>query len=131
MLGLEKRVDAIRQMQGAEDVEPETPARNSARTGIMLALVGILAAAAVYIAVEGKYSAKMNEYESKLAALDSRLAEAVNAPRDMARKVIATNTLGEVSQKVDSLKGQLDASYQERLAKVDELIKSMQKDVSK
>lgn len=131
MLGLEKRVDAIRQMQGSEDVEPDTPARNSARTGIMLALVGILAAVAVYIAVEGKYSAKMNDYEAKLAAMDAKVAEAVNAPRDMARKVIAVNTLGEVSQKVDSLKGQLDASYQERLAKIDEMVKSIQKDMGK
>ena len=131
MLGLEKRVDAIRQMQGDEGVEPEGPGRATANMGIMLALVAMLVAVGVYFMVEGKYSAKMSAYEARMAAVEAKAAEAMNAPKEMARKVIVTNTLGEVSQKVDMLKGQLDASYQERLARIEQDLKSMQQDLAK
>lgn len=131
MLGLEKRVDAIRQMQGSEGTEPQGPGRSAATMGIMLALVAILAAAGVYFAVEAKFGAKINEYEARLSAAESKALEAMNAPRAMAQKVIVSNTLGELTHKVGVLKGQLDASYQERLAKVEEMLKSIEKDVAK
>ncbi|GFK93150.1 hypothetical protein NNJEOMEG_00981 [Fundidesulfovibrio magnetotacticus] len=131
MLGLEKRVDAIREMQGSENVEPDTPASNSARTGIMLALVAILVAAAVYLALEGKYSAKMTAYEGRIAAMETKVAEASNAPRELARKMIAQGVVGEMTTKATQLKTQLDASYQERLAKVEETLKSIQQDLAK
>ena len=131
MLGLEKRIDAVREMQGAEKTEPHGPARDAANMGIMLALVAMLVAAGVYFAVEGKYTGKMNDYDIRMAAMEAKVAEAMNAPKDMAKKVIAASILTEVSQKVGTLKGQMDASYQERLAKVEEMLKSIQQDVSK
>jgi len=131
MLGLEKRVDAIRQMQGDEGTEPQGPGRSASTMGIMLALVAILAAAGVYFAVEAKFGAKMNAYEARISAAEAKALEAMNAPKAMAQKVIVSNTLGEVTHKVGMLKGQLDASYQERLAKVEEMLKSIQQDVAK
>jgi len=130
MLGLEKRVDAIRQMQGSEGVEPESPARNSARMAIMLALAAILMAVGVFVVIDQRYSAKMAAYESRLASNDARLTEALKAPADMAKKIIAANTLGELSQKVESLKAQLDASQQEKLAKIEALVADMRKDLA-
>ncbi len=131
MLGLEKKVDAIRQMQGDEGTEPQWPGRSTATMGIMLALVAIVVAVGVYFAVDGKYASRLAAYDTRMAGMESRMTEAVKAPTEMARKIVAGNTLGEVSQKVDSLKGQLDATYQERLVKIDELVKSIQKDMAK
>ena len=131
MLGVEKRVDAIRQMQGDTKTEPHGPAKSAANTGIMLALVAIVVAGAVYFMLDNKYSAKLSRYESRMMGMEARVTEAMNAPKDMARKLIVANTLSEVANKVDMLKGQLDVSYQERLAKVEDLLKSMQQDVSK
>uniref|UniRef100_A0A7C3W8U5 Uncharacterized protein n=1 Tax=Fundidesulfovibrio putealis TaxID=270496 RepID=A0A7C3W8U5_9BACT len=132
MLGLEKRVDAIRQAQGIEGNEPQGPVKNTANMGVMLALIGILAAVVVYIAVEGKYSGIINSYNERMAAMEAKVAEAANAPRDMARKVIVASTLGEMSQKVNQLKGQLPApDQQDKLGKIDEMLKSLQQDVSK
>jgi len=131
MLGLEKRIDAVREMQGSESLEPDTPASNAARTGIMLALVAILAAAAVYLALEGKYSAKLITYETRMAAMEAKVAEASNAPREMARKMIAQGVVGEMSTKAAQLKANLDASYAERLGKVEETLKSIQQDLAK
>lgn len=131
MLGLEKRIDAVREMQGAGEVKPETPAGASARTAIMMAIIAILAALASYVAIEGRYSGKLAAYEARLSAAETMAAEAANSPRDMARKMIAANTLGELSQKVTALKGQVDASAQERLAKIEELVASLQKDLAK
>jgi len=131
MLGLEKRIDAVREMQGADKTEPHGPARAAANMGIMLALVAIVVAGGVYFAVESKYSDKMSNYDNRIAAMEAKVTEAMNAPKDMARKVIVASTLTDVSHKVGTLKGQLDASYQERLAKVEEMLKSIQQDVSK
>lgn len=131
MLGLEKKVDAIRQMQGAEETEPQWPGRSAATMGIMLALVAIVVAVGVYFGVDGKYSGRLADYETRVAAMETRMAEAMKSPAEIARKMVVANTLGEVSQKVDGLKGHLDASYQERLAKIDELVKSIQKDIAK
>jgi len=131
MLGLEKRIDAVREMQGANKTEPHGPARSAATTGIMLALVAIVVAFGVYVSLEGKYALKMSDYDTRMAAMEAKVTEAMNAPRDMARKVIVANTLSEVSHKVGTLKGQLDASYQERLAKVEEMLKSIQQEVAK
>lgn len=131
MLGLEKRVDTIRELEGATETESQGPAKSAANMGIGLALVAIVAAVAVYFFVDSKYASKMSAYESRLASMDARVTEAMNAPREMARKVIVSNSLSEISHKVDMLKGQMDAQYQERLAKVDEMLKSIQQDVSK
>lgn len=131
MLGLEKRIDAVREMQGSEKTEPHGPARDAANMGIMLALVAIVVAGGVYFAVESKYSDKISNYDNRIAIMEAKVTEAMNAPKDMARKVIVASTLTDVSHKVGTLKGQLDASYQERLAKVEEMLKSIQQDVSK
>lgn len=130
MLGLEKRIDAVREMQGSEDLEPDTPASNSARTGIMLALVAILVAAVVYGVLEGKYSAKLSDHAARMAAMEAKVAEATEAPKEIARKMIATGIVGDMTSKTAQLKSQLDASYQERLAKVDEILKTIQQDLS-
>ena len=131
MLGLEKRIDAVREMQGAEDVKPETAAGASARTGIMLGLIAILVAFGAYVAIEGRYSGKLAAYETRLAAAEAKASEAADAPREMARKMIVANTLDDVSQKVTTLKGQLDAPYQERLVMVEELLRSLRQDLAR
>jgi hypothetical protein len=131
MLGLEKRLDAIREMQGETGTEATGPAKSAANTGIMLALAAMVVAVTVYFGVDGKYAGKMVANDARIAVLEAKLAEAVNAPRDMARKVIVVNTLGEMSQKVESLKGNLDASYHERLGKIDEMLKALKQDLSK
>lgn len=133
MLGLEKRVDAMRQMYGEapseELLEKTSSAKNTASTGVMLALVAIVAALLAYFVLDGKYSAKTAAYEARMAVMEIKVAEAVNAPKEMAKRVITANTLAEVSHKVDQLKGSMDAAYQERLAKIDEMVKALQQEM--
>ena len=131
MLGLEKRIDAMRDMQGISGTESQSPAKSTATMGIMLALVAIVVAVGVYFAVDGKYAGKLSASEARLAAMEAKVAEAVNAPKEMARKAIAANNLDEMALKVNQLKGQLEAAQQEKLAKIDELVKSLQADIAK
>lgn len=130
MLGLEKRIDAMREMQGSNATEANNPTKATATTGIMLALVALVAAVAVYFAVDGKYAGKVLVYDAKIAAMEAKVAEAMNAPKEMAKKVIVSNTVEEMTHKVSQLKGQLEsAAHQEKLAKIDELLKSIQADL--
>ena len=133
MLGLEKRVETMRQMYGEapseELLEKASSAKNAASTGVLLALVAIVAALVAYFVLDVKYSAKTAAYEARMATMEGKVAEAISAPKEMAKRVIAINTLTEVSHKVDQLKANLDAGYQERLAKIDEMVKALQQDV--
>ena len=129
MLGLEKRVDALREMQGADRTETEGPAKTTATTGIMLALVALVAAIGVYFAVDGKYAGKITAYETRINAMESKVADAMNAPKEMARKVIVANMVEDMSHKVAQLKGQVEGPAQEKLAKMEELIKGLQADI--
>lgn len=130
MLGLEKRIDAVREMQGSTTTEAESPSKTASTTGIMLALVAICVAIAVYFAVDGKYAGKIVAYDARMAAMEAKVTEAMNAPKEMAKKVIVSNTVEEMTHKVTQLKGQLEGpAYQEKLAKVDELLKSIQADI--
>lgn len=133
MLGMEKRVESLRQMWGEapseELLDKAAPAKSGVTTAVMLALVGILAAVAVYVVLDSRYTAKSLAYESRLASMDRRVAEAVAAPKDIARRLIVANTLTEISAKVDQLKGNMDPAYQERLGRIDEMVKGMQQDM--
>ncbi len=133
MLGLEKRVESMRQMYGdtpgQESTERSSPAKSAANMGVLLALVAIIGALLAYFVLDAKYSAKLAAYDARMAAMDARVMEAVNAPREMAKRVITANTLTEVTHKVDQLKGTMDAAYQERLAKIDEMVKALQQEM--
>ena len=133
MLGLEKRVETMRQMYGDapgdDSTEKTSAAKSAANTGVLLALVAIVAALLAYFVLDTRYSAKIAAYDARLAAMDARVAEAAKAPGDMAKRVITASTLTEVTHKVNQLKGTMDAAYQERLAKIEEMVKALQQDM--
>lgn len=143
MLGLEKRVEAVRQMYTEA---PETPEDRAAQakadsaastpgsTGVMLALGAIAVALGVYFVLDAKYDAKLAQaaasYEARLAVMESRVAEAMNAPREMARKLIVTNALTEVSHKVEQIKGNVEAQAQkDKLGRIEAAIKELQQEL--
>jgi len=133
MLGLEKRVDTMRQMYGEapseELLEKSGATKSSATIGVMLALVAIVAALAVYFVLDVRYSAKVAASDARLAAMEGKVSEALAAPQEMARRVIVLNTLGEISAKVEQLRGNMDPAHQEQLDRMDAMAKALQQEL--
>ncbi|GAB6039065.1 hypothetical protein JCM15519_36240 [Fundidesulfovibrio butyratiphilus] len=134
MLGLEKRIAAVRQMCGAGPGDPEKGGKDGKGPGsaaFVLAMVAIIVALVTYFALDNRYSAKLEaltaNYEARLGVLEDKIA----APQELAKKILVKNALTEVSQKLDQVKGLVPADQQAKVAKVVDMVKALQQESGK
>lgn len=135
MLGLEKRIAAVRQMCGAGPGDPEKGGKEgkggSGSAAMVLALVAIVVALVTYFALDNRYSAKLEaltaNYEARLGVLEDKIA----APQEMAKKFMVTNSLTTISQKLDQVKGLVPADQQAKVAKLADMVKALQQESAK
>lgn len=138
MLGMEKKVRALY----GDDVEskvnnPVVEAKetaNSARAGLVIALLAVIMALGVYVALDAKLTTvaqSVADVPAKVAAMDAKVAAFENLPATI-RKQMAADRVAEFAASAERLAAGLDTPEQKAaLAKISEMARELQANVAK
>ncbi len=138
MLGMEKKVRALY----GDDVEskvnnPVVEAKetaNSARAGLVIALLAVILALGVYVALDAKLSTvaqSLADVPAKVAAIDAKVAAFEDLPAKL-RKQMAADRMAEFAATAERMAAGLEsAEHKAVMAKISDMAKQLQADVAK
>ena len=138
MLGTEKKVRALYgDAVGSVADNPEAVAKetsNSARAGLVIALLAVVLVLGAYVALDAKITSvarSVADLPAKVASLDMKVAAFENLPAKIRKQMVA-DRLAEMSATAQHLSAGLDSDEQKAaMAKISDLAKQLQSDVSK
>lgn len=138
MLGTEKKVRALYgDAVGSQTDNPlvkEKETANSARAGLIIALLAVILALGTYVALDARISSlaqSVADVPAKVEALDAKVAAFENLPAKLRKQMVAER-LAEMSATAQRLGAGLDTEEQKAvMAKISEMAKQLQADVSK
>ncbi len=138
MLGTEKKVRALYGDDvGSQADKPEVREKEtatSARAGLAIALLAVILALGVYVALDAKIatvSQSVSDIPAKVSALDAKVTSLENLPAKVRKQMVA-DRLSEMAATAQRLGAGLDTDAQKAvMAKIEEMAKQLQSEVSK
>ncbi|MGD9610044.1 MAG: hypothetical protein AB7U59_11600 [Desulfovibrionaceae bacterium] len=138
MLGMEKKVRALYgDAVGSQADNPlvrEKETATSARAGLAIALLAVILALGAYVVLDARISSvaqSLADVPAKVAALDAKVASFENLPAKLRKQMVAER-LSEMAATAQRLGAGLDTAEQKAvMAKIEDMAKQLQADVSK